>query len=177
MKALALALMTVVLAIPAAAQDLPLSERTGVARVLGLTPRTEDFVRAVAVGNRFMIEAGKLAQQKADRRSKAFADKIIADNQKLSADLEALVSSGIVKVELPNTLDSRSERKLNNLRKLTGNNFDLKYDKGQVAANREAVSLLERYARGGQHPDLKVFAGKALPVARENLRMARNLRR
>ena len=88
-----------------------------------------------------------------------------------------LVSSGIVKVELPAALDSRSERKLNSLRKLTGNNFDLKYDKGQVAANREAVSLLERYARGGQHPDLKVFAGKALPVARENLRMARNLRR
>jgi putative membrane protein len=177
MKAPAIALTSILLAMPAYAQDRPLAERTGVARALGLTPATEDFVRGVAIGNMFAIEASKLAQQKADRKSKAFADRIIADNQKLSADLEALVSSGIVKIELPTTLDRTYERKMDKLRKLSGNNFDLLYDKAQVAANKEAVSLLERYANGGRHPDLKVFAARALPAAREHLRMARDLRR
>ena len=66
---------------------------------------------------------------------------------------------------------------MDKLRKLNGNNFDVLYDKAQLAANKEAVSLLERYAKGGRHPDLKVFAARALPAAREHLRMARDLRR
>ena len=177
MKALAIVLTNILLALPAAAQDRPLSERTGVARALGLTPETEDFASTAAIGSMFKIEASKLAQQKADRRSKAFAERIIADNQKLSADLEALVRSGMLKIELPSTLDSAHERKVNRLQELTGEKFDLQYDKDQLAAHKESLSLFERYAYGGDHPDLKAFAARALPRLREHLRMARDLRR
>ena len=176
MKAMAIVL-TIVLAVPAAAQDRPLSERTGVAPALGLTPATEDFVRMIAIGSMFNIEAGKLAQQKADKKSKAFAAKVIADNQKLSADLAALISNGSLKIELPTTLDSARERQMSKLQELTGESFDAQYDKDQLAAHKEILSLLERYSKGGDHPDLKLFAAKALPRLEEDLRMARDLRK
>jgi putative membrane protein len=176
MKAMAVVL-TIVLAVPAAAQDRPLSERTGVAPALGLTPSTEDFVRMIATGSLFNIEAGKLAQQKADEKSKAFAAKVITDYQRLSSDLAALVGSGRLKIELPSTLDSAHERQISKLQELTGESFDAQYDKDQLAAHKEVVSLLERYAKGGDHPDLKLFAAKALPRLEEVLRMARDLRK
>jgi putative membrane protein len=176
MKAM-IVVLTIVLAVPAAAQDRPFSERTGVAPALGLTPATEDFVRMIAIGSMFNIEAGRLAQQKADAKSKAFATKVIADYEKFSADLAALASSGSLKIALPSTLDSAYERKLGKLQELTGESFDAQYDKDQLASHKEVVSLLERYANGGDHPDLKLFAAKALPRLEEDLRMARDLRK
>jgi putative membrane protein len=63
------AALTVVLATPVYAQSVP--ERTGVNSVLGVAPKTEDFVEEVAVSDMFEIESSKFAQQNpAQRRSK-----------------------------------------------------------------------------------------------------------
>jgi putative membrane protein len=46
----------------------------------------------------------------------------------------------------------------------------------QVDAHENAVSLFERYAKGGDNAELKAFAAKQLPHLQEHLRMAKDLR-
>jgi putative membrane protein len=45
----------------------------------------------------------------------------------------------------------------------------------QVSAHKDAVSLFERYAKGGEDPKLKDWAGKTLPALQHHLEMAQNL--
>jgi putative membrane protein len=45
----------------------------------------------------------------------------------------------------------------------------------QVSAHRDAVSLFERYAKGGDNADLKDWAGKTLPALQHHLEMAQGL--
>jgi putative membrane protein len=46
------------------------------------------------------------------------------------------------------------------------------YDPMQVSAHKDAVSLFERYAKSGDDPRLKDWAGKTLPTLRHHLEMA-----
>src|SRR5436190_12846618 len=100
--------LSVVLAMPAYAQSVP--ERTGVNSVLGVAPKTEDFVKEVAVSDMFEIESSKLAQQKASAAPvKTFAGQMVTDHSKTTAELKGLVS---VKAQLPPAMDGSHQSKL-----------------------------------------------------------------
>jgi putative membrane protein len=45
----------------------------------------------------------------------------------------------------------------------------------QVSAHTDAVSLFERYAKGGDNPKLKDWAGKTLPALQHHLQMAEQM--
>jgi putative membrane protein len=45
----------------------------------------------------------------------------------------------------------------------------------QVSAHEDAVSLFERYARGGDNEKLKDWAGKTLPTLQHHLQMAEQM--
>jgi hypothetical protein len=45
----------------------------------------------------------------------------------------------------------------------------------QVSAHKDAVSPFERYAKGGENPKLKDWAGKALPTLQHHFEMAQAL--
>ena len=49
------------------------------------------------------------------------------------------------------------------------------YDSMQVSAHKDAVSLFERYAKGGDDDKLKDWAGKTLPALQHHLEMAQQL--
>jgi putative membrane protein len=42
----------------------------------------------------------------------------------------------------------------------------------QVGAHKDAVSLFERYAKGGENTKLKDWAGNTLPALQHHLQMA-----
>jgi putative membrane protein len=44
-----------------------------------------------------------------------------------------------------------------------------------VSAHKDAVSLFERYAKGGENSKLKGWAGKTLPALQHHLEMAQAL--
>ena len=97
MNKLLMASAALLVATPVMAQSI--GEKTGVNAVLGVAPKTEDFVKQAAISDMFEIESSKLAQQKADADSKAFAEKMIKDHTETSTELKALVSGGKVKAE------------------------------------------------------------------------------
>ena len=79
------------------------------------------------------------------------------------------------KAAIPTALDSSSQSKIDKLRDAKPDAFSSDFDSMQVSAHKDAVSLFERYAKGGEDPKLKDWAGKTLPTLRHHLEIAQNL--
>jgi putative membrane protein len=94
---------------------------------------------------------------------------------KTSTELKQLISSGKVKVDLPNALDSSHQSKLDKLKDKSGNDFVSEFNSMQVSAHKDAVDLFERYASGGDNSELKAWASKTLPALKHHLEMAQQL--
>jgi putative membrane protein len=168
------AAVSIALVLPAMAQSI--GEKTGVNAITGAAPSTQDFVKEAAISDMFEIEAGKLAQQKGSPEIRAFASRMIEDHSKTTAAIKNMVKNGDVKAELPSALDSSHQAKLDKLKTLSGEEFNKNYDESQRAGHKDAVSLFQRYANGGENPKLKDFAGKTLPTIQDHQKMAQNLK-
>jgi putative membrane protein len=82
------------------------AEKTGVNSVMGVAPKTEDFVLEAASSDMFEIESSKLALERSDEKTKGFAQMMLADHQKTSDELKAMVTSGKVKASIPTAMSS-----------------------------------------------------------------------
>jgi putative membrane protein len=151
-----------------------LGEKTGVNSALGITPKTEDFIKEAATSDMLEIEAAKVAQQKGNADEKKFAKQMIADHAKTSTELRDLVPTDM-KSAMPTALDENSQKKLDKLKDTKLEDFASEYDPMQVSAHKDAVSLFERYAQGGEDPKLKDWAGKTLPALQHHLQMAQQM--
>lgn len=63
------------------------TESTGVNSALGVAPKTEDFIMEASASDVFEIESSKLALQKGNDAAKAFAQQMITDHEKTTAEL------------------------------------------------------------------------------------------
>jgi putative membrane protein len=149
-------------------------EKTGVNSALGIVPKTEDFIKEAAMSDMLEIEAAKIAQQKGNAVEKKFAQQMIADHTKTSTELKGFVG-GEMKAAIPAALDDASRKKLDKLRDAKAEDFAAEYNPMQVSAHKDAVSLFERYAKGGDDPKLKDWAGKTLPALQYHLEMAQDI--
>ncbi len=173
-KLILLTAFALVVSTAAFSQSVP--ERTGVNSTLGIAPKTEDFVKQVAISDMFEIESSKLAEQKAAAAPvKTFAGQMVKDHTKTSTELKGMVSGGKVKAEAPGAMDSSHQSKLDKLKGLNGADFDKQYVSDQQSAHKDAVDLFERYAKGGDNAELKAWAGKTVPALKHHKEMADKL--
>ncbi|MET4846344.1 putative membrane protein [Bradyrhizobium japonicum] len=171
--ALAFALLAV-FASPSSAQSV--GEKTGVNSALGIAPKTEDFIKEAAMSDMTEIEAAKIAQQKGNADEKRFAEMMVTDHTKTSSELKSMVPDNL-KATIPASLDDASQKKIAKLRDAKPEDFASEYDPMQVSAHKDAVSLFDRYANGGDDAKLKDWAGKTLPALKHHLEMAQALDR
>ena len=175
MKRSIIVLGCALLAGPALAQST--AEKTGVNSVLGISPTTADFVKEAAISDMFEISSNRLAQDKGNAAEKSFASQMVTDHTKTSTELKEMVSSGKVKADIPTAPDSSHQSKLDKLKGESGNDFSSDFDSDQVSEHKDAVSLFERYAKSGDNPELKDWAGKTLPTLQHHLTMAEDLKK
>lgn len=173
MKRTAIILGCLLLASPALAQSV--SEKTGVNSTLGISPSTQDFVTQAAVSDLFEIASSKLAQSNGNAAAKKFAEQMIADHTKTSSELKRLTTSGSIKVDVPSQMDAAHQAKYDQLKDLKGSEFSATYASQQVEAHKNAVSLFDRYVKGGDNAELKTWAGQTLPALKHHLEMAQDL--
>lgn len=171
-KLLVMAAAAALVTSPVIAQSVP--EKTGINSTLGIAPKTEDFVKEVAMSDMFEIQSGKLAQSKGTA-TKEFGAQMVADHTKTSAELKSLIASASAKVQPPTALDDAHKKKLDKLNGLNGKDFDEAYAEAQVEAHEDAVNLFDRYAKGGDNPQLKSWAEKTVPALRHHLEVAKKL--
>lgn len=146
-----------------------------VAPAFAQTPSTPEFVNKVAQSDMLEIQSSQFVAPNADADSKPFAERMIHDHTETSNELKQMVQSGKVRAELPTMLDAEHQKKLDELKKLSGRELDRQYDSMQLQAHHEAVDLFNRYAQSGDNNDLKAWAAKTLPHLREHLAMAQKL--
>jgi len=171
--AISVAAAAVLAGAPVLAQSV--GEKTGINSALEISPATADFVKEAATSDMLEIEAAKIAETKGNAEEKKFAVQMVTDHTKTSSDLKGLVGSVNVKADIPTSLDSSSQKKLDELNNAKPDNFAGVYDPMQVSAHKDAVSLFERYSKSGDNPKLKDWAGKTLPTLQHHLEMAQTM--
>jgi len=174
MKKTAIVLLCTLGALSARAQS-PAGGEAGIDSITDLSPATAEFVKKVAQSDLFEIQSSQLVADKNDTADRDFANRMIADHQKTTADLQGLVRSGAVKAQPPTEMAPSQKRKLAKLNGETGAEFAKDYRKIQISAHKDAVSLFRSYAKDGDNAQLKDWAHKTLPTLREHLRMAKAL--
>lgn len=141
------------------------------------------FVRQAAVGNMFEIQSSQLALDRSRNEAiQNFAQEMIDDHQNLGQTLRSVATN----VAIPTQLDQRHLQMLNQLQQATGNGFDRQFLRMQVRAHRQAIALYQRFTEqvgqnqvGGfqqTNQQLQQFAQETLPVLREHLQTAQQLR-
>lgn len=173
MKRLVIASLALSLTAPAFAQSA--AEKSGVNSLMGISPKTQDFVQEAATSDMFEIASSKLALERGDDATKAFAQQMVTDHQKTSEDLRTLVSSGKVKVTLPDAMTSDQKSMLDKLNALQGDDFNKQYHSVQESAHEDAVDLFKRYGDEGDNPELKAWAAATRPALEHHLQMAKEL--
>ncbi|GJE56950.1 DUF4142 domain-containing protein [Methylobacterium thuringiense] len=173
MRSVSLAALAFLIAAPAFAETVP--EKTGVNSLLGVAPTTQDFVTQAAISDMFEIQSSKLAEERADDATKAFAKQMITDHEKVSTELKGLVKDGKIKADIPTEMDSAHASKIAKLKGLKGEDFTKQYHSDQETGHKNAVDLFKRYAEGGENADLKAWAAKTKPALDGHLKMADEL--
>jgi putative membrane protein len=64
---------------------------------------------------------------------------------------------------------------LDKLKGLNGDDFTKQYHDNQVTAHKDAVSLFQRYGKGGDNDQIKNWASKTVPALEHHLQMAQDL--
>lgn len=135
---------------------------------------TGGFVTAAATSDMYEIQAGKMAQEKAQNAElKAFGKMMVADHTATTNELKPMAMK--VNASVPVELDQRRKGMIDNLTAASGADFDKAYAAQQVAAHEEAVTLMEGFASNGDNAEMKAFASKVLPKIKAHLEKARSL--
>jgi putative membrane protein len=171
-KRLTIAAAALLISTSAFAQSV--GEKTGVNSTLGINPTTVDFVKEAAMSDMTEIAAAKLGQERGNATEKTFAAQMITDHTKTSEELKSMAPVD-ARAAIPASLDSSSQSKIDKLKDAKPDDFSSDFDSMQVSAHKDAVSLFERYAKGGEDPKLTDWAGKTLPALQHHLEMAQNL--
>lgn len=131
------------------------------------------LVRA-AQDNRFEIEAGQVASQKAtDPQVKQFAQMMVRDHTRATAILQQLADAR--NLTLPTDMGDPNQAVLARLSSLSGKEFDRAYMTEMVNSHQKDVALAENQAQNGKDSQLKSLAAQKLPALEQHLQMAQQL--
>jgi putative membrane protein len=131
------------------------------------------FVNAAAQSDAYEIAAGQLIlTQSQDPRVRAFAQAMLAEHQKTSADLRAAAQAS--HLEPPGmTLGGDQQRMLGALQSQKGADLDRSFMLQQVNAHAAELVTERGYLAQGTDPNLRRAAQGAVPLIEHHLEMAK----
>lgn len=143
--------------------------------VMTSLPR-QDFADTVAASDAFEIASARLAAEKASTPEiKAYAQKMIeahnTSTEKLKKEAAALTPA----IKPDPVLSLEQQKKLDELGKLSGAEFERVYVADQIAAHEKALEVVQAYSADGDEPKLKTFATDAVKMVSDHLAEARKL--
>jgi len=143
---------------------------TNVAATGGIAVTAEDakFATDAANGGLAEVALGKLAQTKATNpQVKSFADMMVTDHSKVNDELAAIAKAK--NITLPAAPDADHQKKLDDLSKLSGKDFDKAYVDAMVDGHKKTLDLMNMAAKDCKDSELKAFAVKTAPVVQTHL--------
>ncbi|MDQ0638997.1 putative membrane protein [Pedobacter sp. W3I1] len=145
---------------------------TNTAATGGITVEEADakFTTQAAVGGMAEVELGKMALEKSSNpQVKEFATMMVKDHGMANTELTAIAKQK--NITLPSTVDDEHKKKMDDLSKKTGADFDKAYVDAMVSGHKSTLKLMEDESRDGKDADLKAFATKTAPIVQSHLVM------
>jgi len=140
------------------------------------------FAISAADGGMFEVKAGEMAVAKGDSSAtgmvmgsdsmsiKSFGQMMITDHTKANNELKGIADPK--DVDLPTTLSSAKQMKLDSLNAVSGAAFSTMYARMMVTSHQETIALFEKESSTGQDAELKSWATQKLPTLKHHLEMA-----
>lgn len=147
----------------------------GTAGTTGNASVDAEFVQEQMTMGQAEIEMGRLAQQKASHADvKEFGSMMVRDHQTSGDELKQVASQTPVQNASPD--HEEHQEFLEELRGLSGREFDRKYMERMVEDHEKGIRQLEQKAEGDANPQVKQWATKTLPTMRQHLERAKSIK-
>ncbi|HZZ68152.1 MAG TPA: DUF4142 domain-containing protein [Phenylobacterium sp.] len=129
---------------------------------------TAAFVSNASQSDMYEIQAAQIAEKRTKNpQIKAFAQMMVKDHTKSTDMMKPLIAAA---GQTPAAqLDNRRQGFIDHLNKASDADFDKTYVDQQVAAHKEALDLLQGYAKDGSDAGLKGGAAKIVPTVQMHL--------
>jgi putative membrane protein len=146
----------------------------------GAGPTDPQIAAIVVTANQVDIDAGKLAQSKAQSPEvKAFGERMVTDHSAVNKSAKELVQKLHVTPEANSTSESLQkggEENLAALKKLSGAAFDKAYIDHEVTYHEAVLHALDKtLIPNAQNPELKALLVKVRPAFEAHLEHARQI--
>jgi len=129
---------------------------------------TGAFVSNASQSDMYEIQAAQIAEKRSKNPDvKAFAAMMVKDHTASSKAMKPVAQAA---GQTPATsLDNRRQGFIDHLNQASDADFDKTYIDQQVAAHKEALDLLNGYAKDGSDAGLKAAAAKTVPMVQKHL--------
>jgi putative membrane protein len=136
----------------------------------------QKFANEVGASDYYEVEAGKLAQEKAQaQKFKDFGAMMVEQHNASTEKLKAATAKAAPAITPNPALNAEQETNLEALRNAEGAAFDTLYKTQQVAAHEKALATVKAYAASGDVPELKTFASDAEKLISAHLTKVKGL--
>ena len=132
------------------------------------------YVMKAGASDMFEMESSKLVQNSSDPKVASFAQMMIADHTKSTSDVMSAAQADGMSPPPP-MMTPKQKAMIDSLKRTNGEKRDLLYKKDQVLAHQETLAFQKEYAMSGDKPNLKMAAGKIVPVVQSHLDMAKDM--
>jgi len=139
---------------------------------------TDDSKFATDAANAGLAEValGKLAQTKAaNAQVKNFADMMVKDHSKANDELMAIAKQK--NITLPAAPDAEHQKKMDDLSKLSGKDFDKAYIDAMVDGHKKVLDMMKMGSDKCADSDLKAFAAKMVSPVQMHLDAATKIQK
>jgi putative membrane protein len=114
------------------------------------------------------VALGKLALTKTSNASiKKFAQMMVDDHGKANDELKEIAKKK--NITLPDAVDADHQKKMDDLDKKHGGDFDKAYVDAMIDGHKKTLDLMNKEAKDGKDADLKAFAAKVAPTVQMHL--------
>lgn len=134
-----------------------------------------EFAVEAADGGMLEVQLGELAQTNASHADvKKFASTMVTEHGKANEELKTL--AGQKNITLPMSLSDDHQKKVDELSKKKGAEFDKDYIAFMVEDHKDDISEFEEAAKDAKDPEVKAWAGGKVPALKHHLEMAQGIK-
>lgn len=131
---------------------------------------TPAYLMKAGASDLFERQSGTLMASSHDPQVRAFANMMVRDHAKSTADVKMAARQSRMMVKPPH-LDLMQARNLAALRRARGEARDRLYVEQQKMAHQDTLALQQGYATDGAAAPLRRVAGKIVPVVQPHIEM------
>jgi putative membrane protein len=136
-----------------------------------VTEQDSKFATDAATIGMMEIALGKVAEQNAMRQDvKDFGAMMVKDHTSAADELNKIAEKK--HIVLPTSLSAFDQKKVDDMKAKTGNNFDKDYISMMVSGHKKAADEFNNEIKQGSDGDLRAFATKTLDVIKKHLQAA-----